>query len=72
MSAQETTSKDETSTSNLRPFHFAVPVHNLEAAKNFYGGVLGFTEGRGSTHNQDYNFFGSQVVIHYVGDDYMG
>ena len=30
------------------PFHFAVPVHNLELAKNFYGGLLGFEEGRSS------------------------
>jgi extradiol dioxygenase family protein len=27
------------------PYHHALPVHNLEAAKNFYGNILGCTEG---------------------------
>ena len=31
------------------PFHHAFPVHNLEAAKHFYGTVLGCAEGRSST-----------------------
>ena len=26
------------------PFHLAFPVHNLETAKEFYGGVLGLAE----------------------------
>jgi hypothetical protein len=30
------------------PFHYAFPVHNLEAAKDFYGNVLGCAEGRSS------------------------
>jgi hypothetical protein len=30
------------------PFHYAFPVHNLEAAKSFYGSVLGCQEGRSS------------------------
>ena len=37
------------SAASLRPFHLAVPVHNLKKAKDFYGGILGFTEGRSST-----------------------
>ena len=56
----------------LRPFHLAVPVHNLQKAKDFYGKVLGFTEGRSSTKWQDYNFFGNQVVCHWVGEKYRG
>lgn len=30
------------------PFHYAFPVHNLDAAKEFYGSVLGCVEGRSS------------------------
>jgi hypothetical protein len=30
------------------PFHYAFPVHDLEAAKSFYGSVLGCQEGRSS------------------------
>ena len=30
------------------PFHYAFPVHNLDAAKEFYGSVLGCAEGRSS------------------------
>ena len=41
------------------PFHLAVPVHNLEEAKKFYGEVLGLKEGRSSTKWQDYDLFGN-------------
>jgi extradiol dioxygenase family protein len=33
----------------LNPFHLAIPVHDLKLAKEFYGKILGFTEGRSST-----------------------
>ena len=36
-------------THKVNPFHLAIPVHNLNAAKKFYGDVLGMTEGRTST-----------------------
>jgi len=52
------------------PFHVAVPVHNLEAAKAFYGGILGCDEGRSSTKWQDYSLHGHQVVCHWVGEEY--
>lgn len=29
---------------SIRPFHLAIPVHNLEQAREFYGQVLGFNE----------------------------
>lgn len=48
----------------LQPFHLAIPVNNLEAARNFYTNILGFEEGRSSDHWVDYNFFGHQLVIH--------
>jgi extradiol dioxygenase family protein len=45
-------------------FHLAVPVHNLDEARNFYGGVLGCEEGRSSAHWIDFNLFGHQFVTH--------
>ena len=52
------------------PFHYAFPVHNLEMAKEFYGGVLGCAEGRSSDKWQDYSLHGHQIVAHWVGNDY--
>lgn len=49
---------------NLMPFHLAVPVHDLEKARWFYGTVMGFEEGRSSDHWIDYDFFGHQFVVH--------
>ena len=49
---------------NLRPFHLAIPVDDIEAAKEFYGAKLGFAEGRSDEHWVDYNFFGHQLVCH--------
>lgn len=48
----------------VRPFHLAFPVDDLEAARAFYGGVLGCPEGRSSDHWIDYDFFGHQIVAH--------
>ncbi len=48
----------------LSPFHLAIPVHDLEAAKEFYGSVLESEEGRSSDSWVDYNFFGHQLVCH--------
>jgi len=42
-----------------QPFHLAVPVHNLAEAKDFYGNILGLSEGRSSEKWQDYNLFGN-------------
>lgn len=47
------------------PFHVAVPVHDLEAARKFYREVLGCGEGRSDTHWTDFDLFGHQYVIHY-------
>jgi len=45
-------------------FHLAIPVHNLEAAREFYGNTLGYPEGRSSDTWVDFNFHGHQVVTH--------
>ena len=50
---------------NLRPFHLAIPVTNLETSRIFYREILGCEEGRSSDHWVDFNFFGHQLVIHY-------
>lgn len=34
---------------SLSPFHLAIPVYDLPAARNFYGEVFGLEEGRSST-----------------------
>lgn len=50
--------------SSTPPFHLAFPVHDLDAARAFYGGTLGCPEGRHSDHWIDFNFFGHQIVAH--------
>jgi len=52
------------------PFHLALPVHNLDIAKEFYGNVLGCAEGRSSEKWQDYSLNGHQIVCHWAGEDY--
>jgi len=49
---------------NLRPFHLAFPVKNLEDTKKWYCDVLGCTLGRESDDWVDFNFYGHQVVAH--------
>jgi len=48
----------------LNPFHLAIPVHDLPAARRFYGEVFGLPEGRSDTHWVDFDFYGHQLVIH--------
>lgn len=48
----------------LRPFHLAFPVHDLAAARAFYGGVLGCREGRSAARWIDFDLFGHQIVTH--------
>ena len=51
----------------LAPFHLAFPVHDLEVARAFYGGLLGCSEGRSSDEWVDFDFFGHQLVAHKTG-----
>jgi len=50
----------------MPPFHLAFPVHDLAAARAFYGGLLGCPEGRSSDEWIDFDFFGHQIVAHLV------
>jgi uncharacterized protein len=45
-------------------FHLAFPVHDLAAARAFYGGLLGCAEGRSSSEWVDFDFHGHQIVAH--------
>ena len=51
----------------LRPFHLAFPVHDLAAARHFWGAVMGCPEGRSSDTWIDFDFYGHQLVAHCVG-----
>lgn len=48
----------------LNPFHLAIQVHDLIAARSFYGDLLGCPEGRSSDAWVDFDFFGHQFVCH--------
>lgn len=50
-------------------FHLAFPVHDLDAARRFYGGLLGCVEGRSSDAWVDFNFYGHQVVAHLAPEE---
>ena len=48
----------------LSPFHLAIAVHDLGAARAFYGGLLGCPEGRSDPSWVDFDLFGHQLVAH--------
>jgi uncharacterized protein len=54
----------------LPPFHLAIPVHDIEAARHFYGETLGFGRGRSAQRWTDWDVEGHQVVTHQV-DGYV-
>jgi len=45
-------------------FHLAYHVTDLDAARRFYGGVLGCAEGRSTETWVDFDFFGHQISLH--------
>ena len=46
------------------PFHLAIPVDDLAAARRFYGELLGCPEGRSADHWVDFDLHGHQLVAH--------
>ena len=48
----------------MNPFHLAIPVHDVDLARDFYLNTLGCIEGRSDTNWVDFNFFGHQLVCH--------
>ena len=57
---------DERPHPDLPRFHLAFPVHDLAAARSFYGDVLGCREGRSSDEWVDFDLYGHQIVAHLV------
>jgi extradiol dioxygenase family protein len=64
----ETPATPATVTSVRPPFHLAIPVDDIEAAREFYGTLLGFGRGRSAERWTDWNVAGHQVVTHQVGE----
>lgn len=58
-----------TAAATIPPFHLAFPVHDLSAARAFYGELLGCPEGRSSPDWIDFNFYGHQIVAHLAPDE---
>ena len=50
-------------------FHLALPVHDLAAARRFYGTLLGCAEGRSADTWVDFDFYGHQVVAHLAPEE---
>ena len=59
------TSYSQTENMMLSPFHLAIPVHDIEAARKFYGGLFGCAEGGSDIEWVDFDFFGHQLVAHH-------
>ena len=57
---------------SLHPFHLAFPVPSLEAARDFFGGMLGCQEGRSAARWVDFDFFGHQLSAHLVEEGVAG
>lgn len=51
---------------HLPPFHYAFTVDDLAAARHFYGDLLQCPEGRSDERWVDFDFFGHQLVAHFV------
>ena len=46
------------------PFHLAINITDLDAARAFYGNTLGCKEGRSTDSWVDFDFFGHQISLH--------
>jgi len=55
--------------SELRPFHLAIPVRDIDSTRAFYVQILGCSVGRTSEHWIDFNFFGHQLSAHVKPDE---
>lgn len=53
----------------LTPFHIAFPVDDLDAARAFYGGVIGCPEGRSADDWIDFDLYGHQIVAHLAAGE---
>lgn len=57
----------------IPPFHIAIPISNMRKTMEFYGGVMNCVQGRKCPKDSYifYNFFGHQLVCHYIHEDYI-
>ena len=53
----------------LPPFHWTFPVDDLDAARRFYGELLGCPEGRSADEWIDFNLYGHQIVAHLAPEE---
>ena len=53
----------------IQPFHLAIKVRDLAEAREFYGGLLGCSEGRSDNTWVDFNLMGHQLVCHLDSRD---
>jgi len=51
---------------DIRPFHVAFPVNNLEATRKFYSDVLGCKVGRSAERWIDFDLYSHQISAHLV------
>ena len=49
---------------NIRPFHLAFPVKDIEETRAFYRDVMGCSIGRSTDKWIDFDFFGHQLSAH--------
>jgi extradiol dioxygenase family protein len=61
---EKSTSAQRPQAAAIHPFHLAFPVHDIAAARAFYGDLLGCPEGRSAPDWVDFDFFGHQIVAH--------
>ena len=48
----------------MKPFHLAIPVHDLEKSVEFYKSIFPISFGRSAKSWIDLNFYGHQLVLH--------
>ena len=53
---------------NMKPFHLAIPVHDLEESVAFYKSIFPISFGRSAESWIDLNFYGHQLVLHKQKD----
>ena len=53
---------------NMKPFHLAIPVHDLEESIEFYKSIFPISFGRSAENWIDLNFYGHQLVLHMQKD----
>jgi len=56
----------------MPPFHLAFPVHDLEATRRFYNGLLGCPVGRSAARWIDFDLYGHQITAHLVEEGAAG